>query len=58
MRKDNKFQSEDETKAEILHVHDSFWEALGNRDPETRFSFCVDKITFIGTGQQKRIFCY
>ncbi len=54
MKANNKLKSEEEIKAEILFVHDHFWEALGNRDIETRFSFCADNVTFIGTGLNEK----
>lgn len=54
MATSNKLKSEEEIKSEILHVHDLFWEALGNRDIEARFSFCADNVTFIGTGLNEK----
>jgi len=54
MKTANKLKSEEVTKAEIMQVHDLFWEALGNRDIETRFSCCADNVTFIGTGLNEK----
>ena len=48
------FKTEEEIKAEVLYVHDHFWKALGDRDLETRFSFCADNVTFIGTGLDEK----
>lgn len=47
-------QTEEERKAEVIAVHDLFWKALGDRDTETRFSFCADNVTFIGTGLDEK----
>jgi len=54
MTAENNLKSEEEIKAQILKVHDQFWEALGNRDIETRFSFCAENVTFIGTGLNEK----
>ena len=39
---------------EILNVHNSFWNALAERNIELRFSLCADDVTFIGTGLHER----
>ena len=39
---------------QIMLIHDLFWDALAKRDPVTRFSFCTDDITFIGSGLDER----
>jgi len=54
MTTNNEVKSEEEIKAEISHVHDLFWDALGNRDIEARFLFCADNVTFIGTGLNEK----
>jgi signal transduction histidine kinase len=54
MTKTRKSQFKQDSKAEILRVHDHFWQALGDRDIEARFSFCDDHVTFIGTGLNEK----
>jgi signal transduction histidine kinase len=49
-----KLKSEEDIKAGILQVHDRFWQALGDRDIEARFSLCDDHVTFIGTGLHEK----
>ncbi|MEO6670498.1 MAG: ATP-binding protein [Ferruginibacter sp.] len=43
-----------EIEKQIMLIHDLFWDALAKRDPVTRFSFCCDDITFIGSGLGER----
>ncbi len=43
-----------ETEQQVLQIHDAFWQALGDRDVEKRFSFCADSITFIGSALNEK----
>ena len=43
-----------EIENQIMLTHDLFWDALAKRDPVTRFSYCDEDITFIGTGLDER----
>ncbi|MEO6488874.1 MAG: ATP-binding protein [Ferruginibacter sp.] len=54
MSKTTKSQTDQEINNEIMNVHDQFWKALGDRDAETRFSYCWDNVTFIGTGLNEK----
>ena len=45
---------EDKVKQEILKVHHAFWQALADRDVDTRFYYCADCVTFIGTGLNEK----
>jgi len=47
----------EDTEREIWLVHDSFWQALGDRDVEKRFQFCADTVTFIGSGLNEKAAC-
>jgi signal transduction histidine kinase len=52
--KDNSNIVANETEKQVLLVHDAFWQALGDRDVEKRFSFCADTITFIGSALNEK----
>ena len=52
--KDNSNIVANETEQQVLLVHDAFWQALGDRDVEKRFSFCADTITFIGSALNEK----
>ncbi|MBK8226423.1 MAG: nuclear transport factor 2 family protein [Flavobacteriales bacterium] len=41
-------------EAEILLVHEHFWQSYARRDLDSRFSVCADDITFFGTGLHER----
>ena len=44
----------EEIEQEILEVHNSFWQALADRNVEKRFSFCAAFVTFIGSGLNEK----
>ena len=44
----------EETIKEILTVNNCFWDSFATRDIETRFSYCADMVTFIGSGLNEK----
>ena len=44
----------EETIKEILTVNNCFWDSFATRDIETRFSYCADIVTFIGSGLNEK----
>ncbi len=44
----------EEEELQVSFVHDSFWNALGERDLEKRFLYCADSVTFIGSGLNEK----
>jgi len=53
MEEPNKYNT-GEDEQQVLLIHDFFWKALGDRDVEKRFLYCVDWITFIGSGLNEK----
>ncbi len=49
-----KNDTDTKVKQEIMEVHHSFWKALADRDVESRFYYCADCVTFIGTGLNEK----
>ena len=41
-------------EAEVLEVHDLFWQSYAVRDLDTRFALCAEDVTFFGTGLHER----
>ncbi|MGV3636340.1 MAG: adenylate/guanylate cyclase domain-containing protein [Flavobacteriales bacterium] len=41
-------------EAEVLAVHERFWQSYARRDLDGRFAVCADDVTFFGTGLHQR----
>lgn len=41
-------------EAELLAVHERFWQSYARRDLDGRFAVCADDVTFFGTGLHER----
>jgi len=41
-------------EAEVLAVHEQFWQGYAPRDLDARFAVCAEGVTFFGTGLHER----